>query len=197
MSPYRLIFMVLSICLITLTSQSALAFRCGSELVTKGDSKISALNLCGKPSWVDRWSEEIIEHPDTDLEHRISRINERWIYNSGPNQFIRIITFKDGKVFAIETGSRGFSLAPGMQRCDFDSFSLGATMIEVAAQCGQPDLKEQRLETITQTISTGRRQITVSIDEWTFNLGPSRFIRILTFRNGKLVDISTGEKGFN
>jgi hypothetical protein len=74
---------------------------------------------------------------------------------------------------------------------------LGVTSAEVAAQCGEPDVKERHYETITQPITGGRRHISVSVDEWTFNLGPTRFIRTLTFRNGTLVEISTGEKGFS
>jgi hypothetical protein len=59
-----------------------------------------------------------------------------------------------------------------------------------------PDSQEQRYETVTEKIAGGRRQVGVSVDEWTFNLGPTQFMRILTFRNGELVDISTGERGF-
>ncbi len=196
MSRWRSLFMVFTLSVGLLTGQSAFAFRCGGKLVTEGNSKISVLKKCGEPNWKDRWGEEIVELPDTDFEHRITRINERWIYNRGPTHFLRIITFRDGKVIAIETGSRGFTVTPRMQRCDFDIFSLGATSAEIAAQCGKPDLKERRYETITRKIVGGRKQITVTVDEWTFNLGPTRFMRILTFRNGSLVDIKTGEKGF-
>ncbi len=196
MSRCRSLIMVFSLCIGMLSGQNAFAFRCGSGLVTEGESKISVLRKCGEPSWVDRWSEESIELPDTDFEHRISRINERWIYNPGPTQFLRIVTFRDSKVFAIETGSRGFTVVPGMQRCDLDTFSLGATSAEIVAQCGEPNLKEQRYETITHKIAGGRKQIRVTVDEWTFNLGPSRFMRTLTFRNGNLVDIKTKERGF-
>ncbi len=196
MSQYRWLFIAFSLCLGMLTSQSAFAFRCGGGLVSEGESKITVLRKCGEPSWVDRWSEGIVELPDTDFEHRISRINERWIYNPGPTQFLRIVTFRGSKVFAIETGSRGFTVAPEMQRCDFDTFSLGTTSAEIAIQCGEPNLKEQHYETITHKIAGGRKQITVIVDEWTFNLGPSRFMRTLTFRNGNLVDIKTAERGF-
>ncbi|MBW1954196.1 MAG: DUF2845 domain-containing protein [Deltaproteobacteria bacterium] len=29
-----------------------------------------------------------------------------------------------------------------------------------------------------------------------YNLGPNRFIRILRFENGRLVDITTGDRGY-
>ena len=37
----------------------------------------------------------------------------------------------------------------------------------------------------------------VKIEEWTYNFGPERFIRTLTFENGELVDIETGGYGFD
>ncbi len=197
MSPFRFVLTMFFFCVGLLVSQTSYAFRCGSDLITEGDSKISVLKKCGDPSWIDRWLEEIVDLPDTNFEHRITRINERWVYNPGPTQFLRIITFKDSKVLSIDTGGRGFTPEPGTQHCNFDIISLGSTTAEVNARCGEPDLIDQRYETITRRIAGGRRQVTVTVDEWTFNLGPTRFMRTLTFRNGNLVDIQTNEKGFH
>lgn len=36
----------------------------------------------------------------------------------------------------------------------------------------------------------------ITVEEWTYNFGPDKFIRIFTFRNGKLVDIRTGGHGY-
>ncbi len=177
-------------------AHSAYAFRCSGGLISTGDSKLILLKKCGEPSWIDRWVEHTVEQPDTDFEHSITRINERWIYNLGPTQFIRIITLRDGRVSNIETGGRGFTVYPGMQRCNFNNLSLGTTSAEVRTMCGKPDSQEQHFETVTEKIAGGRRQVSVSVDEWTFNLGPTQFMRILTFHNGQLVDISTGERGF-
>lgn len=182
--------------LAALAAQNAFALRCGNDLVTTGDSKITVINKCGQPDWIDRWREEVIDFPDTDYEFRAVRINERWVYNPGPRQFIRIVTFNGSTVSAIESGGRGFIPAPTKGRCDFESFPLGTIPGEVAARCGEPDAKDQRYEAITQSIAGGRRQVSVTVDEWTFNLGPTQFLRILTFRNGELVGVRTGEKGF-
>jgi hypothetical protein len=196
MASHRRFVILFLLCLGLVATHSAYAFRCSGGLISTGDSKLVLLKKCGEPSWIDRWAEHTVELPDTDFEHSITRINERWIYNLGPTQFIRIITLRDGRVANIETGGRGFTVFPGMQRCDFNSFSMGSTSAEVRAKCGKPDSQEQRYETVTEKIAGGRRQISVSVDEWTFNLGPTQFMRILTFRNGELVDISTGERGY-
>jgi len=194
-SNRRFVILIL-LCLELLAAHNAYAFRCSGGLISTGDSKLALLKKCGEPSWIDRYTERTVEQPDTDFEHSITRINERWIYNLGPTQFIRIITLRDGRVASIETGGRGFSVFPGMQPCDFNSIPMGSTSAEVKAKCGMPDSQEQRFETVTVPIAGGRRQVGVSVDEWTFNLGPTQFMRILTFRNGELVDISTGERGF-
>lgn len=186
----------LLLCLGLGATHRAYAFHCSGGLISTGDSKLVVLKKCGNPSWIDRWAERIVELPDTDFEHSITRINERWIYNLGPTQFIRIITLRDGRVANIETGGRGFTVIPGMQPCDFNSLSLGTSSSVVRAKCGKPDSREQHYEMVTERIAGGRRQVSISVDEWTFNLGPTQFMRILTFRNGKLVDISTGERGF-
>jgi len=196
MASHRRFVILLLLCLGLVTTHSAYAFRCGGGLISTGDSKLTLLKKCGEPSWIDRWAESTVIQPDTDFEHSITRINERWIYNLGPTEFIRIITLRDGRVANIETGGRGFTVFPGMQRCDFNSLSLGTTSAVVRARCGKPDSQEQRYETVTEKIAGGRRQVSISVDEWTFNLGPTQFMRILTFRNGELVNISTGERGF-
>jgi len=196
MALHRRFIMLLLLWLGLVVTHSAYAFRCSGGLISTGDSKLVLLKKCGEPSWIDRWPERTVELPDTDFEHSITRINERWIYNLGPTQFIRIITLRDGRVANIETGGRGFTVYPGMQRCDFNSFALGSTSAEVRTRCGAPDSQEQHYETVTEKIAGGRRQVSVSVDEWTFNLGPTQFMRILTFRNGVLVDIATGERGF-
>jgi len=36
----------------------------------------------------------------------------------------------------------------------------------------------------------------VTVEEWEYNLGPGRFIRYLTFENGRLIKITTGDYGY-
>ena len=193
----RFAALIVLVCLAAASSQGALAFRCNGDLISEGDSKLTVRASCGEPDWIDHWAEELIQSPDTDIERRLLRVDERWIYNQGPTQFLRIITFKNGRVTSIDTGGYGFVTTPGLQDCDLDSFSMGTTSLEVAQKCGQPDARERRIETVTVPALGGRQKTAVVVEEWTFNLGPRRFMRILTFRNGNLVGVRTGEKGFS
>ncbi|MEJ2755840.1 MAG: DUF2845 domain-containing protein, partial [Gammaproteobacteria bacterium] len=159
-----------------LISQNSFALRCGTSLITAGDSKIAVRKKCGEPSWIDHWSTELRRNPDTDWEHSLTRFHERWAYNRGPHRFISFVTFDGGMVVSVDQNGRGFHETRGSQRCQLIRFPLGTASAEIQAKCGDPDLKEQRIESITQPIGNGREQVTVSVDEWTYNLGPTRFL---------------------
>jgi hypothetical protein len=38
-------------------------------------------------------------------------------------------------------------------------------------------------------------KVSVKVEEWTYNSGPDRFLRIFSFRNGTITDIRTGGYG--
>jgi hypothetical protein len=82
-------------------------------------------------------------------------------------------------------------------QCGDRIVSTGDTKAEVIMKCGEPTLKDSREESIIEKIDANTKQKkTITIDEWTYNLGPDSFIRILRFENGKLVDIQTGNYGY-
>jgi len=74
---------------------------------------------------------------------------------------------------------------------------VGDTKPEVILRCGNPSWTEEWEEELFERIDRDVvRRIFIHVDEWTYNLGPNRFMRTLRFRNGKLVDIKTGDYGF-
>lgn len=99
-----------------------LGLRCGTRLITSGDSIERVLNECGEPSLVDSWEEERIHrHPthfmddENDFEeygpvHRvIVRVTvEEWTYNHGPHRFIDRVRFENGRVRKITSGGYGY-----------------------------------------------------------------------------------------
>jgi translation initiation factor 2B subunit (eIF-2B alpha/beta/delta family) len=79
---------------------------------------------------------------------------------------------------------------------------------EVVNRCGDPDTADTREEhrTVRKTVWTysvdgvpiaKEIEVTVSvmIEEWTYDLGPNRFIRHLIFENGRLVRVWTTDRG--
>ena len=93
-----------------LACSPAFAFRCGNKLVSEGDSRSEVAAKCGEPTEVVTqgsvfrrpviWTsggpyyigEDFVEIPV-----------ETWLYNLGPNKFMRRVRFEGGIVTEIET----------------------------------------------------------------------------------------------
>ena len=123
---------------------------------------------------------------------------EEWTYNLGPERFMRIFKLQDGKVVDKWLGNYGFAKERANQpQCSVLSISVGDSAAEVAAKCGEPTLKDQ-LEEITQEQldANTSRKVYVTVEHWTYNFGPNQFLRILTIRNGKVMNIEAGDYGY-
>jgi hypothetical protein len=89
------------------------AFRCGSGLVSDGDSKTQVLVTCGKPTTKESSCENRQEYTTTDRSGRIKKNKkcgakvEVWRYNCGNNDFIYKLTFENGKLKKEDTEGRG------------------------------------------------------------------------------------------
>jgi hypothetical protein len=84
-------------------------FRCGQRLVNTGDVKEQVLLKCGEPMTQERWMEEEIQDDDEGRRPRkgVKVPMERWVYNLGSTQFLRILLFRRGVLVQIQTGDRG------------------------------------------------------------------------------------------
>jgi hypothetical protein len=194
MKSLTLYVIALSLLLVSTTSH---AFRCGPHLISVDDLAIEVKQHCGEPDWIDRWYDELVLDQNTEFEYRLGSTNERWVYNLGPHKLMRFITIHNGRVTAIETGDYGFLESQTRQSCNINQFSLGMPIAEVQAKCGEPDTRTRAMESRSRPIAPGSKvQTTTPVDQWVYNLGPNRFVRILTFHNGQLVNIETGPRGF-
>jgi hypothetical protein len=94
--------------------------RCGTRLVSKGDSTYEVKSRCGKPQEETRRVETRTERRrvrvpcapggvqcDRVQEVTIDVIVDEWIYDFGPQQFVRYLTFLDGRLANVATGSYG------------------------------------------------------------------------------------------
>jgi hypothetical protein len=109
----RVLFLLL---LLAASAESAQAdaFRCGTRLVTEGDTRGEVSNKCGDPTEVDHSS--ILVQPTAWIHGRPVAIAngfvevpvEVWLYNLGPQRLMRRVRFQDGRVVAIETLGYGY-----------------------------------------------------------------------------------------
>jgi len=105
-----------------LTSTDVWAMRCGTQLIVKGNSQAKVLKYCGEPvtksfryglrrgTYPKRGEDgEWIENErNYDYYGRTEVLIEDWVYNLGPNKFMRMIQFTNGIVEKIETLEYGY-----------------------------------------------------------------------------------------
>ena len=103
----------------------ASALRCGTQLVSEGDTRAEVIQKCGEPTFVDSWEEELVQRDFgavPDYDPRTGRYGESrqpflvkvqvkielWTYNLGPTQFTRYLRFENGILKEITTGAKGY-----------------------------------------------------------------------------------------
>jgi hypothetical protein len=75
----------------------------------------------------------------------------------------------------------------GLQ-CGNRLITVGDLKSEVLFVCGSPLTREQHLE----IRRVGSSVVTVNVDVWTYDPGAGSFLRVLTFEDGRLVEILAG-----
>lgn len=81
--------------------------------------------------------------------------------------------------------------------CKGGIISTGDRKADVMAKCGEPDFRDSHQEEITQRLNTATHQrVYMTVEEWTYNLGPSQFMRIVVLQNGTVAEIRTGNYGY-
>jgi len=95
------------------------ALRCGSKLVTQGDTRDAVRELCGAPT--DVLFTSVLRRPSYVRHGRViyfgenaveSRV-ETWTYNFGPNRLMRKLRFVDGILEDVETLGYGYNSYSG------------------------------------------------------------------------------------
>ena len=104
---------------------AASAFRCGTQLVSDGDTRAEVIQKCGEPTFVDSWEEELIQRDFgavRNFDPRTSKYEgsrepflvkvqvkiDLWTYNLGSTQFTRYLRFENGILKEITTGAKGY-----------------------------------------------------------------------------------------
>ena len=104
---------------------SSLGFRCGEEIVTRGESMAAVLYKCGEPEYITGKKKETKGTFASGTEYKRSTsyttggyqqeetTTEIWHYNCGENDFVYALTFEDGVFVKEETPTRGY----GKSKC--------------------------------------------------------------------------------
>jgi len=92
-------------------------------------------------------------------------------------------------------------------RCGTRLVVAGDAPYQVRTVCGNPDDVQQRTEqrTVRRAVTLPCRigycqslvedSISINVEEWTYDFGPQRLVQYLTFENGRLVRVHSGNYG--
>ena len=195
---YRIPFLSMGFLLPLLLHGISFGFTCEGRIVSPGNTKAEVILKCGYPDWQEEYDETLITSVDKHTKQRITTTISEWTYNLGSNQFIRFLTFRNNRLVDITTGDYGYSKKEHSRApCKDRVIAVGSTKAEVVLKCGNPITIERRTNALKENVDETTERITVmSIEEWTYNFGPGRFMRIFIFKNNRLVEIRTGEYGY-
>jgi len=195
-----MLLLYFALLLTTPSSESyAASLACPTGTVFVGESRADVLAKCGEPDWKNSHQEEVVERLDSSTKQKLHITVDEWTYNFGPSQFMIIVILKNGKVADIQEGDYGYSKSSKPEQREFSDriVSIGDLQGDVVMKWGEPMGKNSRKEELKEKLPNGKeRTELVTIEEWTYNLGPNRFMRILTFKNGRVTDIQTGSYGY-
>jgi hypothetical protein len=92
-------------------------FRCGNKLVAIGDTKVEVLAKCGQPDLIETEEmREVVTSADKDDLQKITTIVETWIYDLGPDRFVKILKFEGATLISIEDGSYGSASTGSLEK---------------------------------------------------------------------------------
>ena len=84
--------------------------RCGNRIVSVGDSRSRVLRICGDPAYQELLAVEQVEYSIKSAHGKISTTQvvrvEQWTYDQGRGYFLKLLTFRNGRLSWIEYGDR-------------------------------------------------------------------------------------------
>ncbi len=78
-------------------SSQAYALRCGTKVISEGDSKHRVLQYCGEPSYVDSYQRHYSFYPSNYQNVEV------WTYNYGRSRLMQELQIENGTVRRIKT----------------------------------------------------------------------------------------------
>jgi hypothetical protein len=94
----------------------------------------------------------------------------------------------------------GVARAESSLRCGSRIVAVGDARIDLLARCGEPALRERRVQDYAQGVTNGTmgqgRRLTAVIEEWTYDFGPQSFAYLVRLVNGRIIAIDRLSYGY-
>ena len=186
-----------------ITAQASSSMRCGSRLVGEGDYTAELLAACGEPAFRDEW-----QYPARYGAGLVSD-TEVWTYDFGPNQLLRVVRLRDGKIGEIETDGYGFSKGSA-GRCEPSAIVEGLSKYRLFRKCGEP--LTRRAENVLRPLYTRpeiyrngndpyayRNQYVTPTyrEEWVYNFGSRTALRRVIIEDGWISNVEQLDRGYD
>ncbi|HEY9545211.1 MAG TPA: DUF2845 domain-containing protein, partial [Solimonas sp.] len=173
--------------LMPLPSHAAESLRCGSRLASVGMTAAEVLSVCGEPGYRDVWAQ-----PGGYGGGYLGNVEE-WTYNFGSSQLLRVMRFRQGRLQRIDTDGYGFA-DDGPGDCSQRGITGGMSKYRLIAQCGEPVTKVadvvqapvDRYDRIYGPHHSYNSWEIVYREEWVYNFGRGRLMRIVHLDNARV-----------
>ncbi|MGH8379052.1 MAG: DUF2845 domain-containing protein [Gammaproteobacteria bacterium] len=169
--------------LLMLAAPPAFAWRCSHGLVDTGDSVTSVRQRCGKPDF-------IYSDTSASTRGRSGSRDERWYYNSGPSQLLRVLLIHKGVVQAIDTLGYGFN--PALHRCTPQDIRIGMSVYELASRCGKPKNKHATHPGAGKRGHSGSAGMRTEV--WTYDFGSQYLLQKVILTGGQVQGVETASR---
>jgi len=110
-------------------------------------------------------------------------------------------------VLALAAGAVACAAAMGARaddslRCDGGIVSIGDSKLDLLGKCGSPALVEERPVEFSQLsilpgAAPSEQRSATTIEKWTYDFGPSRFVQIVSLELGRVVRVERGTYGYD
>jgi hypothetical protein len=104
------------------------------------------------------------------------------------------MTSRPATLFQLVAASGLWALSSGPAdalHCDNGIVDEDDRQFDVLRKCGEPDFVDRWFEGLAFGYPFG-----IEVEEWYYEFGPNRLVRVLRFRNDQLVDVDTGGYSF-
>lgn len=203
-SVHRLLALLATMLATSAPTHAGDSLRCGSRLVSAGALAPAVLAACGEPAYREVW-----RYDDASYAQYVGD-TEAWTYNFGPNQLLRILRFREGRLTRIDTDGYGFRAA-GPGSCSPNDIVDGLSKYRLVSLCGEPVLKralgdllpDRVPETFGNNVygygygNNRHRFVPGFREEWTYNFGERYLLRRVMLENGRVVAVEDGERGYD
>lgn len=160
------------------TVSPAGAWNCPHGFANSGDTPATVRQKCGVPDFI---------YPDKSRGNS-QAADQRWYYNPGPGQLVRVLHFQRGVLANIATAGYGFK--PLTRRCTPADIRYGMSVYELVARCGKPKTKH----VVAAGGHSGKRArgtLALRTEIWTYDFGAQYLLHNVTLVDAQVDNVET------